>query len=141
MIINGKSSDVDFVTICGETFYPADGDSAHAVFERNGRSCGITYEMGYIHPYLRCSSGLMLPPGARDKSAWSRAAWMADDDRLLEVKLDKRDGELTYCYNEPEVRENPEACVKEVLEFLLGDDFHDFVIGFVAKQLGVGKEA
>ena len=43
MIVKGKSSAVDGATICGETFFPTDWDSAHAVFERDGRSCGISY--------------------------------------------------------------------------------------------------
>jgi hypothetical protein len=141
MIVKGKSSAVDGATICGEVFCPADGDSAHAVFERGGRSCGISYEMGSGRPYLRCAPGVMLPPGARSSGAWNQAAWAEDDDRLLEVRLDEDDGELVYCYTGPALREDPESCVKEALEFLLGDEFHEFVVRFVARQLGVGGAA
>lgn len=127
------ATELDGRTICGETFVPADNDSSHAVYYRDGRCCGITYEMGRFHPYLRCAPGLMLPPGARDIDLWRRLAWNVEDDRFLEFRIDESDGELYYLYDEEAVADDPEYYVSEVLDFLLGDDFERFVLNFVRK--------
>ena len=140
MIITKKASDLDGRTICGQTFIPADGDSAHAIYTRGDRVCGITYEMGFTRPYLRCSPGLMLPPGSRDAKAWKRATWMADDDRFFEIELDARDGELIYYYKEPDLAENIEHHIEVALDFMLGDELHDFVVDFVAERLGTQND-
>ena len=43
MTITKQASTVDGRTICGETFVPADGDSAHAIYTRGNRTCGNNY--------------------------------------------------------------------------------------------------
>ena len=130
------ATELDGRTIFGETFVPADSDSSHAVFHRNGRCCGITYEMGRFHPYLRCAPGLTLPPGARDIEVWRRLAWNVDDERFLEFRIDESDGELYYLHNEKAVADDPEHCMGEVLDLLLGDELEDLVLEFVRECYG-----
>lgn len=131
MIIDTPATVIDGTTICGETFVPADADSAHAIFHRGERTCGITYEMGRFHPYLRCAPGIMLPVWARDIGVWRRLAWFADDDRFLDFEIDERDGEMTYFMNDPVVGEDPERYITEAVDLLLGDEFEEMVLDFV----------
>jgi hypothetical protein len=135
MIIEEKSTPLDGKVVCGERFIPADGDSAFAVYERNGRVCGVTYEMGYYHPYLRCNPAYQLPPFARDKRAWSKLMWEFDDDRAMDVRLDEGDGEIMYRYQADDLPNNVEAAVEESLGFLLSDEFHGALVGFVRSKL------
>lgn len=135
MIIEEKSTPLDGTIVCGERFVSADGDSALAVYERNGRVCGVTYEMGLFRPYLRCNPAYQLPPFARDKRCWSKLMWEMEDDRAMDVRLDENDGEITYIYRDDDLPDNVEAAIEEVLDFLLGDEFHDALVGFVHSKL------
>lgn len=140
MIIDEKTTEVDGLIICGQPFVPAEEGSSHAVFVRNGRICGVTYVLGNIHPYLRCSPGIILPSGARDEVAWQRAAW-TEDERLYNIRIDEEDGEVIFYHNEPIVGEDPERCIQDALDFLLGDSFHCFVVDYVARCLGKSGES
>ena len=135
MIIKEKATPLDGKVVCGERFVPADGDSAFAVYERNGRVCGVTYETGLVHPYLRCCPAYQLPPFARDKRGWSKLMWELDDDRAMDVDLDERDGEIVYRYRDDDLLDNVESVIEEVLDFLLGDEFHEALVGFVRSKL------
>ena len=135
MIIEEKATPLDGKVVCGEQFVPADGDSAFAVYERNGRVCGVTYESGLFHPYLRCCPAYQLPSFARDKRGWSKLMWELEDERAMGVRLDERDGEIVYRYDAENLPEGIEAAIEEVLGFLLGDEFHDVLVGFVRSKL------
>jgi hypothetical protein len=132
MLVDKNATPIDGITICGETFVPASNSSAHAIFYRGDRSCGITFDMGRIHPFLRCAPGIALPPWARDINVWRRLAWFADDDRLLDVEIDESDGEITYLLNDEVVGDDPERSIAESLDFLLGDDFERMALEFVS---------
>lgn len=131
MIICESSTPYDLKTVCGEVMVPADRDSAHAVYTRDGRSCGVTYESGSSLPYLRCNPGYQLPHYARDKERWKRFVWECEDERALAIRMDARDGELCYICHDEGIADNLDAKVEECLSFLLGDAFFGELVGYV----------
>lgn len=131
MVIKSKATPIDGLRILGETFSPADDDSAQAVYERNGRVCGVTYESGAVHPYLRYSPGYQLPPNARDKGAWRRFVWNFEDDRAVNLKMDVRDGEVLYISKNLPGIVDLEKTVDGDLDFVLGDELYDALVDYV----------
>ncbi|MBR3314100.1 MAG: hypothetical protein IKG18_08175 [Atopobiaceae bacterium] len=135
MIIAETATPYDNQTICGERLIPADKDSAHAVYLRHGRACGVTYECGRTRPYLRFNPGYQLPPYARDKKGWKRFVWECEDERAINMNADDRDGEIVYICDDDDVNENLEEKIESGLEFLLGDTFYGELCEYVSSLI------
>lgn len=135
MFVTEKATPVDGTIVAGSVFTAVDEDSASAVFERNGRVCGIIYEMGSNRPYLRCSPGYQIPPFARNRSAWLEYMWNLDDDRAFDIRLDEDDGELTYIHRDDNLLENLDSAIENVLEFLTGDELYDAIVEYVRGKM------
>lgn len=132
MIIANPATPFDNQIICGERLVPADKDSAHATYMRHGRACGVTYESGASHPFLRFHPGYQLPRWARDKRSFKRFVWECEDDRAVNITLDPDDGELAYICHDDNVNEDLEELIEDTLEFLLGDAFCDGLVEYVS---------
>ncbi len=132
MIIANTATPFDNQVVCGQRLIPADKESAHAVYVRHGRACGITFEVGTSRPYLRCNPGYQLPPYARDNKSFKRFVWGCEDDRAVNIRLDKRDGELYFFCDDDDLSENLEEKVEGCLEFLLGSTFYDELVKYVS---------
>ena len=131
MTIKTKSTPVDGLRVLGETFIPVGEGASQAIFERNGRTCGITYKNGAVRPYLRCAPGYQLPPWARDGRSWKRFTWSCEDNRAINITVDERDGELIYCGRNISKGEDIAAAVEDCLDLLLGDVFYSELVGYV----------
>ncbi|MDO4805697.1 MAG: hypothetical protein Q4A07_00470 [Coriobacteriales bacterium] len=131
MSIIKKATPFDNQVICGERLVPADEDSAHAIYVRHGRVCGVTYEKGVSQPYLRFSPGYQLPPWARDKKPFKRFVWECEDERAVNIRLDTHDGELAYICRDDNIDKNIEDLVEDNLELLLGDTLYDALVEYV----------
>ena len=122
-------------TVCGEAFVPISDHAASAVYMRNGRVCGVTVVMERPFPFLRCNIAAQLPPFARDACSWLKCMWELEDERAPLVLLDERDGEIVYCYSSYDLIDNIESVIDSILDFLLGDEFHEAMLGFVRSMM------
>ena len=60
--------------------------------------------------------------------------WKFDDDRAMVVDLGERDGETVYRYRGDDRPDSVESVIEVVLDFLLGDEFHEPLVGFVRSK-------
>ena len=131
MVVNKQATPFDNQIVCGVRFIPADENSAHATYVRHGRVCGVTYERGISHSYLRFNPGYQLPLWAHDKKPFKHFVWECEDDRAVNIRLDARDGELVYICHDDNIDKNLEKLIEDNLEFLLGNAFHDALVEYV----------
>lgn len=118
----------------GTPFVPNDEDSSHAFYERHGRTCGVTYELGGDFHYLRFTPDWQLPDGARDRAAWNRFVFGLDDNRALALHVDFDDGEVRYFYSDTPLEEldDIERAIDEGVELVTS--IYPDVVGFVARE-------
>lgn len=121
---------------CGTMpFIPCDDTSSYALCQANGRTCGVTYDTA-VKPHLLFSPDMQLPKGARSSEAWSRFAFDSDEDHLLDINIDFRDGELRYievldC--DEDDAEAIEKAIRENIEWITA--LYPHVLAFVREQL------
>ena len=136
-IVKAGATPLDGLTLGrgGTPFVPNDDNSSHAIYERHGRSCGVTYELGREFHYLRFSPDWQLPEGARARGPWNRFVFGLDDDRTLDLNVDYGDGEVRYFYSDTplEELEDIERAIDEGVELVTS--IYPDVVGFVARQL------
>ena len=123
-------------TVCGQTLRACDDDSAYAVFRMRNVTCGVTVEKGTQRPYLRLTPALQIPRKGRRN--FERFLFECDDDALLDLRFDERDGEITLRRDLRNLR--PETIEAELAPLLawIDKDVYPQVMGYVA-GLYVGK--
>lgn len=90
-----KSNDIKLegATVCGQVLRAADEDSAYAIYLLPSCACGVTFEQGRRRPYLRACPAIQIPEAARE--GFERFVFESEDERMVDLKLDEDDGEVT----------------------------------------------
>lgn len=97
MLYNDNDLAVTGATVCGKTFLPSDEESSYAVFRLSNHSCGVIVEKGKRHPRLRLMPGIQIPREAR--GGFEPFQFECDDEQMVDLCLDRTDGELTLHRN------------------------------------------
>ena len=79
--------------IAGATYLPAGDDAVYAVYRLPHLSCGVTVEVGGGQDYLRLTPSVQIPLEARE--GFDRFQFECDDERMVDLRFDSCDGELT----------------------------------------------
>lgn len=79
--------------VAGQRLRACDEDSVYAVYRRPNCSCGAVVELGARQPFIRFSPGVQIPPAAR--AGFERFVFEHDDDDMVDLDIDKKDGEVT----------------------------------------------
>ena len=117
-IIKSRSTLLDDVTIPNATmpFVQADETSSFTIVETNGRTVGISFDTDPA-PHLRFSPDWQLPEGARDKEQWNRFEFDCEDERVMDVHIDFRDGEIKYIeLLDKETASDPDKLIEAVVK-------------------------
>lgn len=132
MLVDESKNAYQGLWVCGKQLEALNDEMGYAIYERNGRACGVTFGVAGPRAFVQFCPAVQLPPFARNARAWSRRMWDLDDDRATSVKLDVEDGEITYRYTNKDLLDSmDDAVVGSILDFLLGDEFHEAVVDVV----------
>lgn len=131
--------ELDGATVCGQTLRAADEDSAYAVYRMPSSACGVTFEQGTRKPYLRLCPAIQIPEAAR--AGFERFVFECEDDRMVDLKLDEDDGEVTLVRNFAE--QTPEAAERALAPLLawLDGSAMPQVRDYVRRELAKGAES
>ena len=137
-IISSNSTVLDGHKMAQATmaFIPCSDTSSYALFQAtNGRTCGVTYNTA-VKQHLLFSPDMQLPKSARDREAWGKFAFASEEDHLLDIDVDFRDGELRYIHIldcEDGDIEAIEKAIEENLEWITS--LYPHVLAFVRQKL------
>lgn len=121
----------------GTRFVPCSDKASFAVYERGGLACGVCLDVGGSYRDLRFSPSWRLPHGAHDRRAWNRFVFEAEDDRMMEMRMDPRDGELFYVYADTPLEDldDIERSIERGLDFVFSS--YEETRAFVRRQMDV----
>lgn len=97
--------------IAGATYLPAGDDAVYAIYRMPHLSCGVTVEVGGGQDYLRLTPSIQIPYEARD--GFARFQFECDDERIVDLRFDAFDGEITMRLDLDEVSAE---CIERTLK-------------------------
>ncbi len=123
--------------IAGATYLPAGDDAVYAIYRLPHLSCGVTVEVGG-QDYLRLTPSVQIPLEARE--GFGRFQFECDDERMVDVRLDALDGELTLRIDLDEVSV---PCIEAALAPALvwiDEEMYPEIVEYVAGAYAFEKE-
>lgn len=118
-------------------FVPCAKGESFAVYRRGNLSCGVHLITRDISRSLMFHPSWRPPHGAHGRDAWNRFIFEAEDERMVEMRMDPDDGEIYYVYSDTPLEDldDIERSIERGLDFVFSTYLE--ILAYVRWQLGL----